>query len=375
MELESIESKIKKLESRDWTKGNYSKQNWGVWMHSISSYVGRIKPAFAHCLIDIFSDEGNIVFDPFCGVGTIPLEADNMGRKSIANDLNPYANIITNSKFDRRGIESEIQYLSLLNGITGTPDLSLVPEWVRVFYHDDTLREIIIVRDQLVKDKRYFLLGCLLGIVHGHRKQHLSMRTGYIIPYIPNPKPEAEYREVIPRLVAKAKRMYSDPIPEQTNGNVIFGDARNLEIPDSSIDVIISSPPYYHTLDYVHSNRLRLWFAGVDFDEQDKLADTLIQQRHTYLEAMKDVGLELKRVMKDGSLCVFILGDVHLSAKNTLNTALDISKLYEEIGFKTHSIVDDEIPASRTTIVKYGGEIAIQNKKTKLDRILVMSKN
>ena len=375
MELESIESKIKKLESRDWTKGNYSKQNWGVWMHSISSYVGRIKPAFAHCLIDIFSDEGNIVFDPFCGVGTIPLEADNMGRKSIANDLNPYANIITNSKFDRRGIESEIQYLSLLNGITGTPDLSLVPEWVRVFYHDDTLREILIVRDQLVKDKRYFLLGCLLGIVHGHRKQHLSMRTGYIIPYIPNPKPEAEYREVIPRLVAKAKRMYSDPIPEQTNGNVIFGDARNLEIPDSSIDVIISSPPYYHTLDYVHSNRLRLWFAGVDFDEQDKLADTLIQQRHTYLEAMKDVGLELKRVMKDGSLCVFILGDVHLSAKNTLNTALDISKLYEEIGFKTHSIVDDEIPASRTTIVKYGGEIAIQNKKTKLDRILVMSKN
>ena len=375
MELESIESKIKKLESRDWTKGNYSKQNWGVWMHSISSYVGRIKPAFAHCLIDIFSDEGNIVFDPFCGVGTIPLEADNMGRKSIANDLNPYANIITNSKFDRRGIESEIQYLSLLNGKAGTPDLSLVPEWVRVFYHDDTLREILIVRDQLVKDKRYFLLGCLLGIVHGHRKQHLSMRTGYIIPYIPNPKPEAEYREVIPRLVAKAKRMYSDPIPEQTNGNVIFGDARNLEIPDSSIDVIISSPPYYHTLDYVHSNRLRLWFAGVDFDEQDKLADTLIQQRHTYLEAMKDVGLELKRVMKDGSLCVFILGDVHLSAKNTLNTALDISKLYEEIGFKTHSIVDDEIPASRTTIVKYGGEIAIQNKKTKLDRILVMSKN
>ncbi|MDD2933781.1 MAG: class I SAM-dependent methyltransferase [Methylotenera sp.] len=374
MAVESIQTKIKKLESKDWTKGDFSKQNWGVWMHSISSYVGRIKPAFAHCLIDIFSEEGHIVFDPFCGVGTIPLEADNMGRKSIANDLNPYAHIITNAKFDRRGIESEIQYLSSLNGISGNPDLTSVPEWVRVFYHDDTLREILIVRDKLVQDERYFLLGCLLGIVHGHRKQHLSMRTGYIIPYIPNPKPEAEYREVIPRLVAKAKRMYSDPIPEQTNGNVIFGDARKLELPDNSVDVIISSPPYYHTLDYVHSNRLRLWFAGVAFDEQDKLADTLIQQRHTYLVAMKEVGLELKRVMKNDSLCVFILGDVHLSAKNTLNTAEDISKLYEEIGFKTHAIIDDEIPASRTTIVKYGGDAAIQNKKTKLDRILVMSK-
>lgn len=374
MALESVQTKIKKLESRDWTKGDFSKQNWGVWMHSISSYVGRIKPAFAHCLIDIFSDEGDLVLDPFCGVGTIPLEADIMGRKSIANDLNPYANLITNAKFDRRGIESELEYLSQLVGVTSNTDLSSVPEWVRVFYHNETLKEILIVRDRLIQDKRYFLLGCLLGIVHGHRKQHLSMRTGYIIPYIPNPKPEAEYREVIPRLVAKAKRMYSDPIPQNTNGNVIFGDARCLQIADKIVDVVISSPPYYHTLDYVHSNRLRLWFAGVAFDEQDKLADTLIQQRHTYLDSMKQVGIELRRVMKDDALCVFILGDVHLSSKNTLNTALDISNLYEEIGFKTHSIIDDEIPPSRTTIVKYGGTTAIQNKKVKLDRVLVMSK-
>ena len=90
---------------------------------------------------------------------------------------------------------------------------------------------------------------------------------------------------------------------------------------------------------------------------------------------MKKVGIELSRVLKNDGLCIFILGDVHLSAKKTLNTADDISKIYEEIGFKTHSIVSDEIPPSRTTIVKYKGNEGISSKKTKLDRILVMSKD
>lgn len=375
MKAEPISKKIERLELREWTQGEYAKQNWGAWMHSISSYVGRIKPAFAHILIDIFSDENDIVLDPFAGVGTVPLEADIMGRRTIANDLNPYAYLITKAKFDRRGLEDELKYLKSLPSLKGRPDLSKVPDWVKEFYHEGTLNEILTLRQHLLDDGRDFLLGCLLGIVHGHRTTHLSMRTGYIIPYIPNPKPVAEYREVLPRMIAKAKRMYSDPIPTHTMGAVLLGDARQLNLKNESVDLIISSPPYYHTLDYVHSNRLRLWFAGIPFEDHGALSSNLIQQRHTYLSAMDDVGKELHRVLKDNALCVFVLGDVHLSKSNTLNTAQDIAERYKSFGFKTHAIIADQIPASRTTIVKYGGKTAIQEKKEKLDRILVMSKN
>jgi len=375
MNTKNLNQKIERLELREWTKGEYAKQNWGAWMHSISSYVGRIKPAFAHFLIDIFTAENDIVLDPFSGVGTVPLEADNMGRKTIANDLNPYAYLITKAKFDRRGLENELAYLKSLPSLKGDLDLSDVPDWVKEFYHDETLKEILILRKYLINDGRDFLFGCLLGIVHGHRTTHLSMRTGYIIPYIPNPKPVAEYREVLPRMISKARRMYSDPMPSVTQGSVLLGDARKLNLKNKSIDVVISSPPYYHTLDYVHSNRLRLWFAGTTFQEQITLSNNLIQQQHTYLSAMNDVGKELHRVLKDDALCIFILGDVHLSKSNTLNTAEDISERYQSLGFKTHAIVSDQIPASRTTIVKYSGKSAIEDKKEKLDRILVMSKN
>jgi len=370
----NINNIINQIELRNWKKNEFAKQNWGYWFHSISSYVGRIKPSFAHHLINICSDENDVILDPFCGIGTIPLEADFLKRKTIANDLNPYAYLITKAKFDRNGLQDELDYISSLKEINLETSIKNVPEWVSAFYHKKTLSEILCVRDQLFKDKKYFLIGCLLGIIHGHRPSHLSMRTGYIIPYIPNPKPEAEYRTVIPRLIAKAKRMYSDNVPENTYGETYHEDTKTIELESKSVDMIISSPPYYHTLDYVHSNRLRLWFAGIDFDEQENLSNNLIQQRHTYLELMRTVGINLFRILKDDGLCVFILGDVHLSNTKTLNTAQDISDIYRELGFKTHAIIDDEIPASRTTFVKFGGNSAIKGKKEKLDRILIMTK-
>ena len=271
-------------------------------------------------------------------------------------------------------MQNELDYIKSLDENKSKINTGNVPEWVSAFYHKKTLSEILCVRDQLFRDKRYFLIGCLLGIIHGHRPSHLSMTTGYIIPYIPNPKPEAEYRAVIPRLIAKAKRMYSDNIPENTYGKIYNQDTKNIKLESKSVDTIISSPPYYHTLDYVHSNRLRLWFAQVDFDEQKNLSDNLIQQRHTYLDLMRTVGINLSRILKDNGLCIFILGDVHLSKTKTLNTAQDISSVYEELGFKTHAIIDDIIPASKTTFVKFGGDIAINSKQEKLDRILIMTK-
>ena len=47
---------------------------------------------------------------------------------------------------------------------------------------------------------------------------------------------------------------------------------------------------------------------------------------------------------------------------------------YVVLGFKKEFILNDKIPPARTTIVKSKGQQAINNKKIKYDRILVMSK-
>ena len=371
--MNSEDKIIKELKKFYWKREPYVKQNWGNWFHSISAYVGRIKPAFAHWLIKIVTKENDVILDPFCGVGTVLLESDLLNRKSVGVDLSDYAYRICLAKKNRIGLDREIKYLENIK-LKYSKNIKEIPEFVKEFYHPKTLKEIIELRDLFIKDKKDFLLGCLLGIVHGHRKQHLSMRTGYIIPYIPKPKPKVEYKNSIEKLKYKIQRMYKDQIKNKSNIKVFNDDILKIKLKENSIDAIISSPPYYNTIDYVHANRLRLWFSGVDFKKQKKLTNELIQNRHTYEEQMKKVGKKLYKFLKKNSLLVFVLGDVHFSKNNTVNTATVIETIYSKIGFKKIALINDEIPANRTTIVKFKGQKALDKKKQKFDRILIMSK-
>ncbi len=361
----------KKLAQRPWTRGDYAKQSWKIWLHSIAPYVGRITPSFAHWLVEICSKKGERVLDPFCGIGTIPLEADLLGRVPIGSDLHPYAIAIAKAKFFRKPLNYHLKWLNSVELETDGIDLETVSPYVRKFYHELTLKELLALRDEILKTKNDFLLGCLLGISHGHRPQHLSMKTGYIIPY--DSRESRIYKPVVQRLLQKVKRMYLDPFPLETAGKIEQCDARNLKqfINPSSMDVVISSPPYESTLDYVNANKLRLEILGYSDADHAQLSSLLIQNKKAYLQNMEMVGKEIARVLTDHGLCIFVLGDV-VSGKKRLNTAKKISELYETLNFETLCIVTDEIPRSKSTIPKYGGTRRIEAKRNKRDRILVM---
>lgn len=274
---------INNLEERPWTKLPYKKENWGNRLHSVAPYIGRIKPAFAHWLIKITSRPGDVVLDPFCGIGTVPLEASLLDRRAIGFDLNDYAIAITSAKFDRRPMENNLNWLSKVNLEKEKIRIGSVSDYVRQFYHPKTLKEILSLREILIRSKREFLLGCLLGICHGHRPQYLSAWTGYIIPF--KPQTEPEYRPVIQRMIAKATRMYETGFPLTSNAIIAKHDARIMNLPDNSVDVVISSPPYFDTIDYVTSNRLRLAILGVEEDDSSNLKRALIQKRAAILRA------------------------------------------------------------------------------------------
>jgi len=365
---------LRELRGRPWRAGPYGKQNWGIWLHSIAPYVGRIKPAFAHWLIRICTRPKDTVLDPFCGIGTIPLEADLLGRRAIGLELNPYALVVSKAKFDRRPLNEEIQWLKDLRLDLDSVKLEEISPYIRQFYHEQTLKEMFALKNEIIREHKIFLLGCLLGIAHGHRPQHLSAYTGYIVPYRKAKVPPKRYRAVIPRMIRKVRRMYTNPFPLKTEGEIIESDARAMPFKDESIDTVISSPPYYSTIDYVESNRLRLAILGFDDKMQEDLKEDLIQKDKTYLNEMKKVGQEIYRILKPESYCILVLGDVPKS-KTSINTAEKVSELFSELGFETYGIIEDEIPTAKRTVLKWSGEEALKSMKTKLDRIVVMKVN
>lgn len=66
--------------------------------HGIHTYVAAMIPQLARRLIDSYAPADGVVFDPFCGGGSVLVESVNSGRSAIGRDINPLAVLISKAK-------------------------------------------------------------------------------------------------------------------------------------------------------------------------------------------------------------------------------------------------------------------------------------
>ena len=130
--LHFLKKVIDRIGRLEWKDHPYSKQNWGVGYH-MSPYIGKIKPAIAHILIKSSTRLNDKVFDPFCGIGTVPLESDLLNRIGYGNDLNPYAYAISKAKFNRENYEDLINYIDKIKLNLRNIDINECSEFMRIF--------------------------------------------------------------------------------------------------------------------------------------------------------------------------------------------------------------------------------------------------
>jgi SAM-dependent methyltransferase len=249
-------------------------------LHQLSPYIGKIKSSIAGELVERFSKPGDLVVDPFAGAGTIPFEAALRGRRALGADISPYARILSKAKLSPPPsldaalslAERALQEAAQLP----TPDLRVVPAWVRRFYHPDTLREALNFASICRRPGNEFLMACLLGILHHQRPGFLSYPSSHLVPYLRDRKyprhqfPEMyAYRELRPRLLAKVRRSYKRFVSPRGSAVVGFKQTavQNVVMP-TRFGALITSPPYMNALDYGRDNRLRLWFIEPSLVDQ-----------------------------------------------------------------------------------------------------------
>lgn len=378
-QLSLLHQEHTELDARLWSGSFNAKESS---LHQLAPYVGKLKSGMVRVLIELYSRPGDVVLDPFCGAGVVPLECLIMGRHAIANDLSPYAYTITRGKLTApptkqlalleasdiiREIESNVHSTTIDN----------VPDWVRNFFHPDTLRETITAFQVLKEHENYFLIACLLGILHHVRPGFLSYPASHLTPYLRLKKYPHEqfpemylYRDLGSRLLAKVTRAYRrtgfTPLGSQVTWRVLQENTMNLSLLSNSVDAIISSPPYFGALDYARDNRLRLWFLGVsDWKELDH---SLTANNKVYLVQMRECLRQMDRVLKNRGYCVLVLGDVERNGVKK-NTAQIISNIAHEVSdgrLVERLTYTDEIPDIRRS--------RRQTRTTKYERILVMEK-
>ena len=326
-------------------------------LHQLSPYIGKLKSIIARDLIAEYSNPGDLVVDMFCGSGTVPVEAACLGRRVFASDRSKYAVVLTKGKL-RAPDSSEIA-LAHLDGVLErakslvVPDLRSVPRWVRSFFHPRTLKEILQIAEILKRERRYFLLGSLLGILHHQRPGFLSFPCSHLVPYLRTEKfprcdyPELyEYREVAPRLRRKVERVLSRPGPvsNQSVRSIRQSSASGVSLPNE-IDCVITSPPYMNALDYSRDNRLRLWFLGEFRDDQ---TDRVYRSRVAFRELISDVSSKLEIRIRRGGYCVLVVGERTFrdGSKSPSEVVLE-AFLSNSEGFTLDRVISDVIPDIR----------------------------
>jgi len=293
-------------------------------LHRLCSFKSPTSAPLVQTLIDLYSQPGEVVLDPFAGSGVIPFEAALSGRTAEAIDLNPCAYLVSQGKLTapcslRQALQQADQLLIQVEAKAASVDLNQIPVWVQDFFHPQTLQEIVAAFQQLYEQPNAFLSACLLGILHHVLPGFLSYPTQPDAPYLkrasfpPDQFPHLyTYRDVRSRLMTKIRRVYRQhQLPHHWNDRqyrVQQGSATHLAIADSSVDTILSSPPHPGAFDNLRRSQLRLWFLG--YPHWQTLQAALIANQQAYRTQMPLCLQEMARVLKPGGYCILLLTEL-----------------------------------------------------------------
>jgi hypothetical protein len=361
-----------------WSAASTTHSDWTL--HQLSPYIGRMKTAMAKALIDEYTDEQGLVVDPFSGSGVVPLEAAACGRNVVARDWNPYAFLLTKAKlFPPNSLDIALEDFERTwarsRKLLQQQDLQNVPEWVKVFFHPNTLRSTLAFRDACVSQNNYFLLACLLGILHHQRPGFLSFPSSHLVPYLRDRKfPRGEYadlyqeRDVHSRMEAKIKRAFRRvPDLRGVSRVVAQGDARTITS-CGEIQAVITSPPYMNELDYVRDNRLRLWLIKRELPSGLEIPARARQDE--FVGLMRTVSRRLAPNLRRGGCFVFVVGEVTRKRVAKEDSAVLLQRLFAGdchlTDFRLIRIYDDVIPDIRRSRRECSG--------TKAETVLVFRK-
>ena len=248
-----------------------------VDVHGFHSYPARLHPGTARGIIAGLTKPGATVLDPFCGSGTVIVEAKALGRKAIGSDLNPLAVELSWLK-SRAPTQKLVEEM-----LTSAMHIAEVAEERRLAKADPYLRygeedrerypvHILLELDSLAhgvglvkktevqRMLRLVISSMLTKLSHSEgdttrRKTPRRLPGGFAIQLFVQ-----KSEELAERLSA-----YRTRIGElREKAYVGCADARDLaKIESDSVDLVLTSPPYPGVYDYLDHHLHRIRWLGL----------------------------------------------------------------------------------------------------------------
>jgi DNA modification methylase len=349
----------------------------------------------------IFSKEGDLILDPFCGSGTVLLEALLSGRNAAGIDSNPLARLISRVKTRKY---DTLELKKILNQIRVTFERIRLEEIPKVVNVDHWFtKEIksslgrlywIIKRIEDQKNRDFFLLcfsNCVKKVSLADPRVSVPVRLRYDRYKDGHPLKE-KTRQRLENLnkINVLDKFYQIAIENMTRfdkldfrnhlrAEIIGKDARKIKDGlDNTFDLILTSPPYGGAQKYIRSSSLNLGWLGklenntlVSFERDSigrehystyeyqeliktglEIADSKLQKIREinplrahisakYLIEMEQSLKEMKRTLKQGGYLILIAANNQVCGEE-FETQYFLRKICEKLGFSVIlELVDD----------------------------------
>jgi hypothetical protein len=323
-------------------------------IHEVS-YRACFKPQLPRFFIELFTKEGDTVYDPFNGRGTTTVEASLLNRNIVANDVNPLSLIFTRPRIaipSIKDIEERLAEIKFTKNKKADIDLSM-------FYEKETLAEIVSLRNYLNErlldgredDIDRWIRMVATNRLTGHSPGFFSV---YTLP--PNQAVTAErqkkinatrsqkpdYRDVKKIILKKSKALMRDVKTEK--GNPVSAQyfncdaAETKKIKTDSVSLTVTSPPFLDVVQYAADNWLRCWFNNIDMQKVEQNI-TMSKTVEEWSSKMQKVFNELYRITKPNGVVAFEVGEVR-NGKIKLEEA--VVPLGLDAGFSCEAILINE---------------------------------
>lgn len=331
---------------------------------------------------------GSLVLDPMAGSGTTLAVARALGLRALGFDTDPLAVMMANAwSLDCDEHRLKAKALDIVDRAADVARNTSIREayprtaddetksFLRYWFDGRSRKELMglstaigRVRDSSVRA----LLWCAFSrlIITKTSGASLAMDVSHSRPhkvYTRAPiSPLDKFSDAVDRVSYVMKMNFSGASGRSIK--IQSGDARKLNVPDETADLVVTSPPYLNAIDYLRGHRLSLVWMGytvsqlreirahnigteaaggvIDRDlikicarmgATDRLPGRIRRMIFRYLEDMRSVMREAHRVLKVGGSAFFVVGDS--SIRNTyVSNSRAIAELAVIAGFKVIDI-------------------------------------
>ncbi len=276
------------------TAGQTDRETAETLTHPFHAYPARLHPATARVLVE-FIGEGATrtqpIVDPFCGSGTVLVEARASGMRAIGTDLNPLAVLVARAKTWTAPPRRRKTLREAGHAIAGATlaagkaarrsnadeaplrkpqgfDPNARDRRLKSWFAPHVRRELedLAARiDELRADDAELagvLLACLSSMLYKVSSRTSDTDSTWIARNIGRGQPSRLFVQRVELLVAGLDDLSKihAPLPD-----VRELDVRHLEdaVPDGTAAGVVTSPPYAGTYDYAEHQRLRFDFLAL----------------------------------------------------------------------------------------------------------------